>query len=149
MKLLDSLGFTSRETYLKTSRLLTQTEDRLADEQQSNRLLRDTVRSQKEMIAALSRDDVQAVIQRHDALLAEITQVRVALGRAVTLQGLTETSPVATLVDLMVRDHDELESRIEAALVLLASHRDSIMPDDVARILRGAPRVPDTIEGAF
>jgi len=143
----DFFSVVSREDYLKVARALERDHQRLVDEQQSNRLLRDTVASQKALIETLSRGDVQDLVRRHDALLEEVTQVRVALGRAVTLQGLTETSPVALLVDAIVRDHDELESRIEAVLMLLADRPNAVSPRDIERILRGGPRVPDTIEG--
>jgi hypothetical protein len=95
----------------------------------------------------------------------ELTLIRVALGRVSVYEGLVDVSPTASLVDDLVRDHEELEARIDAALHLVYS---TMWPeieendrhgyadpaailrttlDRIAQLLRGARRVPDSPEG--
>ncbi len=82
---------------------------------------------------------------------AEIAQIKVALNEVAVYEGLVEVSPVAMLVSELVRDHEELEARIDAAIALLRDAKDaanvtdepSPLIDEVARLLAGGERFPD------
>lgn len=83
-----------------------------------------------------------------DSLVAEMNQVKIALGRVAVYEGMVEVSPTVRLVDELVRDHEELEARIDAVLSYLTTQhqtRPEII-DEVARLLKGGTRMPDTIE---
>lgn len=85
----------------------------------------------------------------------ELAQIRAALSTVTVYQDLVDTSPVPMMVAELARDHDELESRIEAALLIASGNQVGRFPTDlvytqmqrIIDLLRGAPRVPDTIEG--
>lgn len=89
-------------------------------------------------------------------LREQVTQVRVAMGKVAVYEGIAEHSPLALMVDELVRDHEELEARIDAVLSLCAVNQDdlgTLVPEEVealvaevARLLQGGSRVPDTIE---
>lgn len=83
----------------------------------------------------------------------ELAQIRVALGRVAVYEGM-DSSPLPRMVDELVRDHEELESRIDAALLSLRqlvdnppSPTDRAMRErieEVSRLLKGGTRIPDT-----
>lgn len=81
----------------------------------------------------------------------EIAEIRGSLDRVAVYEGLVGVSPVAMLVADLVRDHEELEARIDSALSLLSSveavREHSAIEVEVARLLKGGSRVPDTPEG--
>lgn len=81
----------------------------------------------------------------YEDLIAERQQILIALERVVAYDGLLDVSPVALLVSELVRDHGELESRIEAALVYASEAEPTQELQWIVHLLRGAPRVPDTV----
>lgn len=86
--------------------------------------------------------------QTLDSMVDEMNQVKIALGRVAVYEGMVEVSPTVRLVDELVRDHEELEARIDAVLSYLTTQhqtRPEII-DEVARLLKGGTRVPDDIE---
>jgi hypothetical protein len=89
--------------------------------------------------------------KRADHLAEEITNIRIALGKVAVYKEILEYSPTVLAVDDLVRDHEELEARIDAALHHIRSERESrnetVTDIEVARLLKGGTRVPDTIEG--
>jgi len=86
---------------------------------------------------------------------AEIAQIKAALNEVAVYEGLVEVSPTAYLVSELVRDHEELEARIDAVVSLLqgakeaANATDEPTPliDEVARLLQGGARFPDDLSG--
>lgn len=103
-----------------------------------------------------------------ERLAREILQVRMALGRVAVYEGILDVSPTAMLVDELVRDHEELEARIDAALHLISAALLTEVDEDdrhghvdpvyalmaahrrlarVAELLKGGSRVPDSPEG--
>jgi len=139
-----ALPFVSRREYLRAVDLVTETLDnydrlyakllRLAATRASNTL------------------DTTAAIQ-------EINQIKVALGHVAVYEGIVESSPVAMLVDALVRDHEELETRIDAVVHYLSAVNATMLrageqpvtaleiSTHVVDLLKGGVRVPDTIEG--
>jgi len=104
----------------------------------------------------------ETVPDRERRLAEELTQIRVALGRVAAFEGL-DTSPTAMMVDELVRDHEELEARIDAAMMIVRELADGArialgkpQPYDdetwvgeireIGRLLQGGTRVPDTPE---
>ena len=85
------------------------------------------------------RDHYKALAERLGTVLAEI---RGSLDQVAVYEGM-DGSPVALLVAELVRDHEELEARIDAALMRIASGPSYALGNEVAAILRGGPRVPD------
>ena len=81
-----------------------------------------------------------------DRLAAEIAQIRAALDEVSTYEGLVDVSPTAMMVSELVRDHEELETRIEAVLVMLGAYEGDPIADKAVELLRGGERVPDTPE---
>jgi hypothetical protein len=86
--------------------------------------------------------------QRAEHLIEELTSIRIALGRVAVYEGMVDYSPTVLLVDELVRDHEELEARIDAVLSYLSTQHQTRpeIVDEVARLLKGGTRVPDTIE---
>lgn len=100
---------------------------------------------------AADEEDVPESDARDEELLRlreQITQVRVAMGKVAVYEGIAEHSPLALMVDELVRDHEELEARIDAVMSYLntkgQADSDAV---EVARLLQGGARVPDTPEG--
>jgi len=134
-----ALPFVSRREYLRAVDLVTDANRRYQS------LHERTMRLASER--ANNTLDTTAAIQ-------EINQVKVALGHVAVYEGLVESSPVAMLVDELVRDHEELESRIDAVVHHIAGAKEfweSRVPlsevDRILELLKGGARVPDTIEG--
>lgn len=94
-----------------------------------------------------------------EEMAREILQVRSALGQVAMYEGILDVSPTAMAVDRLARDHEELEARIDAVMLLLRQHLSPTDDDwhltgpgldvvrEVARLLRGGTRVPKTPEG--
>ena len=86
-----------------------------------------------------------------EAAQAKLVSIKVALNRVSVYQDMVDRSPTEMLVDDLVRDHEELEARIDAVLHYLSSERQSrnetVTDEEVARLLRGGTRVPDSPEG--
>ena len=89
-------------------------------------------------------------VDRIERLTNEIENIRIALGRVAVYDGIIENSPTALLVDDLVRDHEDLEARIDAVMSLLRYEQESrnatTTDEEVARLLQGGTRVPDDIE---
>lgn len=109
--------------------------------------------------------------QRLEDATAELNQIRIALEQVAVYEGIVDVSPTALLVSELVRDHEELEKRIDSVLSLIALQdaydnpemsRAAREPDymdhpmsmdakniraEIARLLKGGERIPDTIEG--
>jgi chaperonin cofactor prefoldin len=81
-----------------------------------------------------------------DRLASEIVQIRGVLNEVATYEGLVDASPTATLVAELVKDHEELETRIEAVLMLLSDEPLEPIMVETVRLLRGGTRVPDTFD---
>lgn len=83
----------------------------------------------------------------------ELAEIRGTLDQVPVYEGLVDASPLALLISELVRDHGELEARIDAVIGLLAqppagSYRAvETLSAEVARLLQGGKRVPDTLEG--
>lgn len=106
------------------------------------------------------REDVQRLIAESDhyrhvaeSLGSEMAEIKASLMEVAVYEGMGG-SPTALLVTELVRDHEELEARIDAALSFI-SGAPSFLPSErtredlaeIARLLKGGQRVPDTIEG--
>lgn len=134
-----------RERHTRTVRALETSQRMLHDEQARTAHLRSLVEDERRL-RLLAQDAQRLTNEAWHAVGQEIMQVRVALGRVAVYQGIVEHSPTAMLVDELVRDHEELEARIEAALVALG---DDPASKRIEGLLRGAERVPDTVEEAL
>lgn len=97
--------------------------------------------------------DLQAAVDKLMAdnrrLAQALHEVRIALGRVSTFEGMDlSVNPIALMVLQLAEDHEELEKRIEAALMYLgASAGREIDPGELERVLRGGPVVPDDLSG--
>lgn len=141
--------FVPREQYLKAVRGLSDARAAYHDERAKAAQADIVIRQQREYIAELERDRRQRA--------AEMTQIKVALGRVPVIGDAVGASSTARLVDAVVRDNEEHETRMEAALdVILARTMDGIDPETaeyatlnrIAGLLQGqVEAVPDTIEG--
>lgn len=95
--------------------------------------------------------ELKEVSTDRDRLAAEIVQIRSVLGEVAVYEGLVDASPTATLVAELVRDHEELEKRIDAAVAVCLDAKQYAMASDewehsvmeVARLLKGGRRTPD------
>lgn len=93
-------------------------------------------------------DEAQAKVVELQAIL---TQIRAGLSEVAVYEGLPigNESLVLYLSEL-VRDHSELEARIDAALMRCALP-DRLKPEldlvEVARLLKGGTRIPDSPDG--
>jgi hypothetical protein len=95
--------------------------------------------------------DLHFVLAQRDRQAAELAQIKVALDEVAVYKGMVGVSPVALLVSELVRDHEELEARIDAAIALLkdakaasnVTDEPSPLIDEVARLLAGGERFPD------
>ncbi len=95
--------------------------------------------------------DLLLTSRHRDQMAAELAQIKVALDEVAVYQGLVGVSPVALLVSELVRDHEELESRIDSVISLLKGAKEAAnvtdeptpLIDEVARLLAGGERVPD------
>lgn len=83
----------------------------------------------------------------------DLAQIRAALNEVAVYEGLVDVSPTAMLVSELVRDHEELEARINAVLLLIAALKGDSYPgisdlrdgiNEIARLLQGGSRVPDS-----
>jgi hypothetical protein len=106
--------------------------------------------------------ETELIADRVIRLARELTEIRVALGGVAAFEGIHESSPTAMMVDELVRDHEELEARIDAVMIIIKAIGDGDRtpragydgPDEawrdevreIGRILQGGPRVPDTPE---
>ena len=68
--------------------------------------------------------EVQAPVDNAERLAIEMNQVRSALGRVDVYRGMSGPTPIPLMVDELVRDHEEIEGRMDAILHLLVSTRD-------------------------
>lgn len=100
--------------------------------------------------------DYNRVLNDRNRLAGEMAQVRAALSEVAVYEGLVDVSPVAMMVSELVRDHEELEARIDAVMSLLRPKIEGgsewvvhSLEDfrEIARLLQGGKRVPDTPEG--
>lgn len=85
-----------------------------------------------------------------DRLAKVIAEVRGSLSEVAVYDGILEGSPTAWAVAELVRDHAELEARIEATLSEIAHYEGKGEWELLERpymLLRGGPRVPDSPEG--
>jgi hypothetical protein len=90
---------------------------------------------------------LKAVLADRDRYAGQMTQIRASMREVAVYEDLVDTSPTVMLVAELVRDHEELEARIDAAVMLCSEHTDDPVVMEVARLLQGGPRTPDTIEG--
>ena len=128
--------------------VLTPTEDKALRES----LLAELVKASAERMEA-NIEPVQVVITEHsmlEAAQAKLVSIKVALGRVAVYDGLVDHSPTEMMVDDLVRDHEELEARIDAVLHYVSSHEDGFDTEqfnEVSRLLKGGVRIPDSPEG--
>lgn len=102
-----------------------------------------------EMSAAQA--DLVHTSRQRDRMATELAQIKIALNEVAVYEGIVEVSPVALLVSELVRDHEELESRIDSVISLLKGAKEAAnvtdeptpLIDEVARLLSGGERVPD------
>lgn len=104
-------------------------------------------------------DALRSEQDRAQRYAKEITEIKVALNQVAVYEGLVDVSPTARLVSELVRDHEELEARIDAALHYISTLNSTPLNHgetpkvafevlvEVADLLRGAQRIPDTLEG--
>ena len=69
--------------------------------------------------------EVEAHVDPAERLAIEMNQVRSALGRVAEYQDLDGPSPIPLLVDELVRDHELIESRLDAILHLMVATREA------------------------
>lgn len=88
----------------------------------------------------------EATSQR-DKQAAELAQIKSALSEVAVYEGMVGVSPVAMLVSELVRDHEELEARIDSVVMLLKGAKEAAqdeptpLVDEVARLLQGGERI--------
>lgn len=103
------------------------------------------------LVEAVEECDRYKQVAEH--LGSEMAEIKASLMEVAVYEGMGG-SPTALLVTELVRDHEELEARIDAALSFI-SGAPSFLPSErtrkdlaeIARLLKGGQRVPDTIEG--
>ena len=100
--------------------------------------------SEAELVAEVSRLEAQ-----RDALIGSLDDITAHL-RKVSVYADLPSIPVVEGVRQLVKDHEELESRIEAVLTI-PEYPDSdsswLKRAEVHALLRGGKRIPDTLEG--
>lgn len=94
----------------------------------------------------LLRDAASAALaqDRANRLGEEIAEIKGSLSQVAVYEGL-EGSPTALLVSELVRDHEELEKRIDAAVLLCAANTEEPLDGygQIAEVLRGGKRIAD------
>jgi hypothetical protein len=94
---------------------------------------------------------------------SQLAQIRALLGSVSVFEGLLEASPTVLMVAELVRDHEELEARIDAIAMVVAAVREEHESDhrhghvdavfqlphllnEISRLIQGGDRVPSTPE---
>ena len=92
-----------------------------------------------------TRHELQTVTQRANRLGKELVEIKGSLNEVAVYEGLVDSSPTAMLVAELVRDHAELEARVDAVLHYLNTDDfDGEAVAEVRRLLKGGKRIPDT-----
>ena len=101
-----------------------------------------------------SRDECRALRHRLEEAQGTLTVIQASLGEVAVYKGMTiGHESVVLYVNELVRDHEELERRIDATMLECAAAMDgdsipvSLFAQQVGRILQGGAKTPDTIEG--
>lgn len=105
-------------------------------------------------IAQALMDGVQEQLAKERELsrmyASQLGQIRALLNTVSTYEGIVDASSTVLMIADLVRDHEELETRIEAVLSMLPHLPDHAIDDitsgDIVRILRGGSIFPDTPE---
>lgn len=94
--------------------------------------------------------------ERADRLGRELAEIKGSLSQVAVYEGM-DGSPTALLVSELARDHEELEARIDSVLHYLSIQQaaslrgerldGALMGAEIARLLRGGNRVPDSPQG--
>jgi hypothetical protein len=100
---------------------------------------------------ASERDVLSDRLERIQGVL---TVIQASLSEVAVYKGMgIGTDSVVLYVNELVRDHEELERRIDAAMLECAAAMDgdsipiSLFAQQIGRILQGGNQTPDTIEG--
>lgn len=93
------------------------------------------------------QEALEAALTERDKYVLQIMQIRASMREVAVYEDLVEVSPTAMLVSELVRDHEELEARIDAAVMLCRDRTEDPLAVEVARLLQGGGRTPDTPEG--
>jgi hypothetical protein len=93
--------------------------------------------------ASLDREAVLA--SQRDAMADQLNQIRIALEQVAVYQGMGMAAALPLHVSELVRDHEEMERRIEGALVLIstADIEDRLKQGLMALLQTGESWVPD------
>lgn len=77
-----------------------------------------------------------------------INQIKIALEQVAVYEGIVGVSPTVMLVTELVRDHEELERRIDQAILICRSQPESdLAASDILQALLGRTKTPDSLEG--
>jgi hypothetical protein len=87
-----------------------------------------------------------AALADRDRYAQEIVQIRASMREVAVYEGLVDTTPTAMLVSELVRDHEELEARIDAVVMLCRNRTGDPLAVEVVRLLQGGARTPDSPE---
>lgn len=101
----------------------------------------------------LQKADANMLVHRtaHEKLARRLHAINVALETVAAYEGMDPAQATVVYVQELVRDHEELEARIDAAVGLLHMMIEQGGTEEglkqVVGYLAGAPRTPDTPEG--
>lgn len=97
-----------------------------------------------------AQSQILALEERLAQSQAQLTQIRALMGKVAVYEGMSDTWPLVMMVSDLVKDHDALEGRIDAAVFECRGHMDDEFEDlatEVLQILSGRKSTPDTPEG--
>jgi hypothetical protein len=117
----------------------------------------DLAESNERLAGRVEYYQAKATLERHakqdaEARLVEaqatLTAIRASLGEVAVYKGLSIGSGESLVlhVNELVRDHEELERRIDLAM-MECSAGSVLLSEDIGRILQGAVATPDGLDG--
>lgn len=107
----------------------------------SNHSLRDAIEAYRAMQA-----EMQEQRAKHDTFVAQVTA---SLGEVAVYEGMA-IGPASVLLYLneLVRDHEELERRIDLAIIKIRSEPPyETVAHEIGQILQGSVATPDQVDG--
>lgn len=150
-----------REAKQAEARALVDGEDLVSQRDRLLRQVSSLTEANREFVSivAASRSETQEARERAlmaqeqaDRLGLDMAQIRGSMYEVAVYEGLVDTSPVAMMVSELVRDHEELEARIDAAMLVVRDLNGQVDKNlkeavdgivEIGRLLQGGTRIPD------
>lgn len=93
--------------------------------------------------------EIALLTAQRDEMAGQLATIRASLDRVAVFEDVDTHAYLTLCVSEIVRDHEELEARIDAAIMAIAStppDHPRLIPT-IVHYLRGGQRVPESTEG--